>query len=369
MSEKPGLRARWRPRLVIPLVLFGGLVTLAAWWRTGSEAATSRIRIGYQKSGTLAILKSSGRLDQRLAPGTKIEWTEFSTGPQLVEALNVGSVDFGHTGDSQAVFAQAAGVPFVYVAASQASPAGSVILVKRDFPGRTIADLKGKRVVFAKGTSAHSLVLLALKANGLEERDITTIHLAPADARAAFERGEADAWSIWDPYFAAIEKSDAVRVLMDGTGLVAGREFYIARPAFLNDRRADANAILEELNAISDWSASHPREVAEILAPAAGLPVAVLEVVARRRGRYGALPLSPDIVAEQQALADTFLAAGLLSRSIRVADNVATQPLADNAATQPVSKARQASTPAPALPGSSVNGASGEAPLIAKESE
>src|SRR4051794_1759277 len=56
------------------------------------------VRIGYQKYGTVNFLKAQGKLDKILAEkGIKLEWTEFPGGPQLLEALNVGSIDFGHT--------------------------------------------------------------------------------------------------------------------------------------------------------------------------------------------------------------------------------------------------------------------------------
>ena len=79
-------------------------------------AANRTLRIGYQKYGTLVLLKERGTLEKRLAPaGYEVSWTEFPAGPQLLEALNVGAIDFGTTGEAPPIFAQAAGAPLVYV--------------------------------------------------------------------------------------------------------------------------------------------------------------------------------------------------------------------------------------------------------------
>jgi sulfonate transport system substrate-binding protein len=77
------------------------------------------IRVGYQKSGVFLLLRNEGTLDKKLAPlGYAIEWREFSYGSPILEALNAGSIDIGHSGDAPVIFAQAAGIPFVYLAAT-----------------------------------------------------------------------------------------------------------------------------------------------------------------------------------------------------------------------------------------------------------
>src|SRR6059058_2720345 len=91
------------------------------------------INIGYQKFGTLNILKTKGSLEKELKPlGYTLKWTEFPGGPQLLEALNVGSIDFGHTGEAPPIFAQASGAPLVYYANSTANPKGEGILVPKN---------------------------------------------------------------------------------------------------------------------------------------------------------------------------------------------------------------------------------------------
>ena len=179
-----------------------------------ARAAPSRLRLGYQKNGSLVILRRQGTLEALFAPrGTAVQWVEFPSGPPLLEALAAGAVDFGATGDTPPIFAQAAGTDLVYVGAQPLRGANSAILVHRDAPIHSLADLRGKRVAFTKGSSAHNVVLKALDRAGLKPADIQHVNLQPPDAAAAFRTRGIDAWSIWDPFFAVAELDPQTRVL------------------------------------------------------------------------------------------------------------------------------------------------------------
>ncbi len=160
-----------------------------------------QFRIGYQKAAnTLVLLKAHGTLEKRLQPlGVQVTWSEFTAGPQLLEGLNVGSVDFGYVGEVPPIFALAAGANLVYTAYELPTPEAEGILVTKDSPIREITELKGKKVAFNKGSDVHWLVVSALQKAGLTYSDIQPVYLTPADARAAFLRGAIDAWAVWDP--------------------------------------------------------------------------------------------------------------------------------------------------------------------------
>ena len=171
-------------------------------------------------------------------------WTEFPAGPQLLEAVNVGAIDFGNTGEAPPIFAQAAGAPLVYVAHEPPAPRGEAILVPKDSPIKTVADLKGKKVALNKGSNVHYLLVRALERAGLKYSDIEPVFLAPADARAAFERGSVHAWVIWDPFQAAAEAATGARTLADGTGIVANHQFYLAADKFVDASPRVLDALL-----------------------------------------------------------------------------------------------------------------------------
>lgn len=294
--------------------------TAAVWTRARAEAPTA-LRIGFQKGSlNLALLKSYGLLEQRL-PGTRVQWTEFPAGPQLLEALALGSVDLGATGDAPPVFAQAAGKEVVYVGAEPPKPDSSAVLVKPDSPLKTLADLKGKRIAFQKGSSAHFLTVQALKRAGLAWTDIQPVHLPPADARAAFERGSVDAWAVWDPYYAAAEISGELRALVTSRGLTGNNTFYLASRA-LSQNPALLRTLFQALTDTDARVQADRSGAVQRYADFAGLPPATVRRMVERRGASPVGPLTPQLVAEQQQVADAFAELGLIPRPVKVADAV-----------------------------------------------
>src|SRR5205823_869293 len=127
-------------------------------------------------------------------------------------------------GEAPPIFAQAAGAPLLYIGHEPASPKTEAILVPRESPIKTLADLKGKKIGLNRGSNVHYLLVRALEKAGLKYTDVEVVHLPPAAARAAFEKGAIDAWVIWEPYRADAEMSLGARTLADGTGLVSNRE-------------------------------------------------------------------------------------------------------------------------------------------------
>ena len=285
-----------------------------------SAAQSGVVRIGYQKYGTLSILKSRASLEERLkAEGISVQWTQFPAGPQLLEALNAGSIDFGHTGEAPPIFAQAAGAPLVYVAHEPPAPKSEAILVPKDSPLKDVAELKGKKVVLNKGSNVHYLLVQALAAAKLKLSDVKVSYLPPADARALFQQGGVDAWAIWDPFFAVAQQATGARILRDGEGLVANREFYLAAKPFSEQHPNRLKAVLEELKKVDEWAAKNPTEVAKVLSPVLGIDVATLEVVAKRRP-YGMQPITDEVITYQQKVADTFYELKLLPKQLKVSE-------------------------------------------------
>jgi len=280
------------------------------------------LRVGYQKYGTLVLLKEKGTLEGALEPlGVSVAWTEFPGGPQLLEALNVGAIDFGTAGEAPPIFAQAAGAPLIYVGYEPPAPQGEAILVPKDSPIQAVADLKGKKVALNKGSNVHYLLVRALEDAGISVKDIQPVYLPPADARAAFEQGSVDAWVIWDPFLAAASAATGARTLKNGENLVANHQFFLAERGYATANPKVIGTILTQLKAIDAWAKGDPKGAAAVLSPKVGIPAAVLEVALGRQG-YGVAPLTPDVVAAQQKIADTFHGLGLLPKPINVSDAV-----------------------------------------------
>ena len=313
---------RWFKRAVAIAVLS---MTTALAGVGASYGQDKVVRIGFQKYGKLVLLKGKGSLEEKLkAAGYKVVWTEFPSGPPLLEALNVGAIDFGNTGEAPPIFAQAAGAPIQYVAYEPPAPKGEAILVPKDSKLTSVADLKGKKIALNKGSNVHYLLVKALEKAGVKYSEVEPVFLAPADARAAFERGAVDAWVIWDPFQAAAEAATSARTLADGTGIVSNYQFYFSSKKFLESDPRIVDLILAQLSEVDDWAKGDIQAVADQLAPTIGLPVGVVEIALKRQA-YGIKPITDSVIADQQQVADTFFALGLLPKQIKISD-VARRP-------------------------------------------
>jgi sulfonate transport system substrate-binding protein len=302
---------------------FAGVSLICLVASSGRAASSKELRVGYQKSGALLLTKTSGSLEKALAPlGYSVVWREFPSGLPLLEALNGCSIDFGHSGDAPLLFAQAAGIPFQIFAASNPSPESTGVVVPKDSPIHSFAELKGKTVAFARGSSSHLVVAQLLAREGLTFADIKPVYLEPPDARAAFEAKVVDSWAVWDPFLAAAEVEGGARLIVNGAGIGGHREFYFGRAEFLQTNPKVVDVIMAVLSTTGQAAKRDPKATADFLAENLGISPAVMERSELRKQRYYAQPISTEIVNEQQAGADIFFRLGLMPKAIRVADIV-----------------------------------------------
>ncbi|MHC6225877.1 aliphatic sulfonate ABC transporter substrate-binding protein [Pseudomonas sp. X10] len=297
-----------RAALLLLLSLAG-----AAW-----AADPAALRIGYQKGSAGLVLAKQHQMLERRFPGTQVAWIEFPAGPQMLEALNIGALDIGSTGDIPPIFAQAAGADLLYIGAEPAKPLAEVILVPKDSPVDSVAALKGKRVALQKGSSAHNLLLRALAKAGLGIADVQPVYLPPADARAAFERGSVDAWAIWDPFYSAIELEGKARLLVNGEGLGLTGPFVLGARHYVEANPAFVQQLLDELSEAEALTRSDEAGSIRLLAAFMGLPEAVVRRTFSHRPASPILPVTDDIVAAQQRTADLFFENRLLPRQVQV---------------------------------------------------
>ncbi|UYO41930.1 sulfonate ABC transporter substrate-binding protein [Rhodopseudomonas palustris] len=309
------------------LQLSAGAALLPILSRSAAAEPLTEIRIGYQKNGVLVIARQRRTLEEHFAgQNIGIKWLEFSSGPPMLEAMNVGSIHYGAVGDSPPIFAQAAGAAIVY-AAGQPITNGQGILVPKDSPIRGLADLKGKRIGFTKGSSAHNVVLLALKKAGLTYGDITPVYLSPPDAGPAFAQGSIDAWSIWDPYFAIGELKQNGRVLVNASEVGRTNSFYIANREFAQRNAVILKQIIDVTSATARWAEDHRGDVAQSLSAVTGIPLDI-QTIAANRSSFVVGPVTDEIVSTQQDVADRFNQLGLIPRPIVVRDAVWRPPQA-----------------------------------------
>jgi aliphatic sulfonates family ABC transporter substrate-binding protein len=287
----------------------------------GRARAADEVRIGYQKNGSLVILRQQRTLEAR---GLAVRWVEFQSGPPLLEALNAGAIDFGATGDTPPVFAQAAGVDFVYAGYQPITGRNNAVLVKRGGPIAAPADLRGRRVAVTKGSSAHYVLVKALASAGLGFADIKPTYLQPADAGPAFRSGAVDAWTIWDPFYAIAERDPETRVLMNGE-VAPSSSFFLARRLWAEQRPDVLLDLLRAINGAARWSETHQEDLARIMAEVTGVDIAAQRVAAAR-GSYRVGIMDAAGIRQQQEVADTFRALGAIPAPVDVRKVVWTPP-------------------------------------------
>ncbi len=191
----------------------------------------------------------------------------------------------------------------------------------KESPIKTVADLKGKKVALNKGSNVHYLLVKVLEKAGVKYSEIEPTFLAPADARAAFEKGAVDAWAIWDPFQAAAEVATGARALADGQGVVSNYQFYLSSKAFAEANPKIVDALIAELSDVDKWVQGDPKGAAAQLSASTGIPAPVVELALARQS-YGIRPISREVVAAQQDIADTFHALGLLPKKITVSEAI-----------------------------------------------
>lgn len=297
------------------------IAVAAAPGASRAQAVAKEVRIGYQKTGVLVIARQQGTLEKRFAAsGTQVKWVEFTSGPPMMEAISNGSVDFGAVGDSPPIFAQAANANVVYAAASPISN-GQGILVPGNSSIKTIADLKGKRVGFTKGSSAHNIVVQTLEKAGLTYDDITPVYLTPPDAGPAFANGSIDAWAVWDPYFAIGEKKQNARILINAYEVAKTNAFFIANRDFGSRQPGALREVIAGLATAATWAENNREAVAKSLHEITGVPLDI-QTLAAGRASFAIGPVTDGIIETQQGVADRFHKIGLIPKPISVRDIV-----------------------------------------------
>jgi len=309
------MATRRRLLSALPALLVGAAAT-----RARAATATS-LRVGFQKGEpVLVAAKENHSFETLLNPlGIAVTWLEFPFGPPILEAMRVGSIDIGGVGDTPPIFAQAARADLVYIASRPSTGDSSAVLVPPGSTLRTLHDLKGKKVAFARGSSAQNLTLAALEQAGLTFDDIQPIYLAPADAAAAFAHGDIDAWTIWDPYYAIAEARPGVRVLASSKDITPQNSFYLAARAYAVLAPQVIDKVVAGLGDVGTWCDSHQSEVAQLLSAGTGVPLPDM-TRAIARTSFRSVPMTDALLADQQKVADRFSSLHLIPAKLNVRD-------------------------------------------------
>lgn len=276
--------------------------------KTGSDGSGVVLKVGSQKGGTKALLLASGVLAG--AP-YRIEWSEFAAAQPLLEALAAGAVDLGEAGDAPFLFAFANGAPLKAVLTGRTGGSSTALLVRKDSPITTPADLRGRKIATGRGSIGHYLLLQVLRHAGLAPKDVAITFLSPGDAKAAFSTGAIDVWVTWGPYI-PIALQGGARILVSGEGLISGYGFEVASDAAISGKRPLVADLIQRLVKARRWALEHTPEDAAVLARETGLSPSIALYTAEH---YRAQPVVTDasVIGEARAVLDEFRSSGAIT--------------------------------------------------------
>lgn len=246
-------------------------------------APLAELRLDYAHySPTSLVLRHFGWLEEEFkADGTRIKWVFSAGSNRALEYLNANSIDIGSSAGLAALLAKANGnpirTPYLF-----SRPEWTALVVPKNSPIRSLADLRGKKIAATKGTDPYLFLLRALQTVGLKRNDIEHVSLQHADGRAALEQGRVDAWAGLDPHMAAAELDGGARLLYRNVGFNT-YGFLNVREDFLATRAGETARVIKAYERARAWTRANPSEAAKILSTEAKvpLPVALLQVKLR----------------------------------------------------------------------------------------
>ena len=272
------------------------------------------LRVGDQKGGNRSLLEIAG-LAKDLP--YKIEWSEFPAAAPILEALNAGALDVGYTGDLSFLTVYAAGAPIKAIGGTRSNARTQAILVRKDSPIRTAADLKGKRLAGTRGGWGQFLINATLEKAGYKTDEAIFAPLGPVDAKIALLAGSIDGWAVWEPYVSYATLKDSARVIADGEGLTPTITFIVASDQAIATKRAAVQDLVQRLNKARLWSLDHLPEYAKNTAELTRLPEDVL-LSAYTAQKTSPIVIDTAIVQEVQQASDRATRYGILGKTLDV---------------------------------------------------
>ena len=308
-------------RALVALVLCFGFQT----WAHADGTWPATINIGIQKGDPLVALRASGELEKAFAPhGVTVKWKEFVYGAPLLEAINTGDVDVGAVGSTPPILAQAGAAPgVVYVAFAPRLQKSYGLIVPPGSPIQRIADLKGKKIAFAKGSQGHLFVLKALADAAIPASAVQFVYLNYSDARAAFERGFIDAWAVPDPRYADTELTTGARTILSiGQLSVPQYGFYIGTREFAQRYPAALRLLFDLLDRQTALELAHPAQTAQFLSQNTGVRLDIWSRALPRLEWGVHYPLTDEVIDAQQDSADLAYREHVIPRKIDVREAI-----------------------------------------------
>ncbi|CAM3819476.1 ABC transporter substrate-binding protein [Polaromonas hydrogenivorans] len=299
-----------------------GVAALALPWAAAQTAASdlsrTSLRVASYKGGWVTLLKAAGLG----ATPYRIDWKEFNSGVQHIEAINADALDLGSGSEIPAVFAARSPGRVRVVAVAKGDLNNQAVFAQKDSPIKTIADLRGKRVGYVRATTTHYFLQKMLAEAGLSFQDIQAISLSPSDGLSAFAGGDFDAWAIYGYNGQLARSKYGARVVKTSLGYLSGNFLTYANADAVADplRRAALADLLQRLQKATAWGVAHPEQWAQAQSTETRVPAqALLELFRGRSHDDRILAVADTDIASHQEVANVFAQIGVLDGPVKVA--------------------------------------------------
>lgn len=165
---------------------------------TKEDAAQLKtVRVAYMPNyaslcSVVAGMKTGAFADQ----GLKVELVEFADGPTIIAAMESGSIDIGYIGAGAHKLC-INGRAKIFALSHVGN--GDAVIGLKSHGVNSAADLKGKKVGYASGTSSESILRWTLEDAGLSFNDIVAMEMDASGIVSAMTSGSLDACATWSP--------------------------------------------------------------------------------------------------------------------------------------------------------------------------
>jgi len=311
--------------LIATTLLIGGCSKSVATTSTVKESSESTIDlskvtliVGDQANGSKTKLEAAKALE---GVPYKIQWANFQGAGPLFEAVRSGKIDTAPAGDTPVLFAAAAGVPIKIVATNVSSPKTTSIIVPKNSPIKSIAQLKGKTVVVssARGSVSEYLLIEALKEAGLTIKDVKVRYMLPTDALVAFISGKIDVWATFSIYYSLAEAQGA-RLIRDGENINTGLSFITASEKALADpaKVAAIKDFLQRSAKATEWTNTNKDEYIKVYSKTTRSEDSVARSLITRQGKQVTRTVQNEDIVKLQKVADVFYDEKALPKKVDV---------------------------------------------------
>ncbi|MDR1007751.1 MAG: aliphatic sulfonate ABC transporter substrate-binding protein [Campylobacteraceae bacterium] len=291
--------------------------------------ADKTLRIGVQAYPLYAPLwaaKELGYLDEEFKKvGATYTWNVFANGPLVNEGVRGGSIDLGIMADLPAIIAKSVGLDIVVFANFGIGEKALALIVPTDSSIKEVADIKGKKIAYGKGTYAQHLLALLLNNNGLKFSDITEINLAAGDIPSALERGDIDGAVVWEQYISQLTVPGKARVVADGTGIKLGNNISYIKRDFAKANPESLVAYIKAVQRGAEYINNNNEEASKLLSPTFKVSPQILQSVFSHFEYYA--KFLPRDIAEIEKVKDYVLKEKIIRKDIDIKEFITTEYL------------------------------------------